>query len=71
MDRLESGCEIDLDDVLGDGVEDVLLALAHPIPELGEVDLVGATLLLLEILVEDDLQVLQVVEDVVEGVADH
>lgn len=66
-----SRCEIYLYDVLGDRIQHVLLAFAHPIPKLSEVDLVRPlSLLLLEVLVENDLNVFQVVEDIVECVAD-
>ena len=65
-----SSCEVNLDDIFGDGIEHVLLTLGHPVPELSEVYLIGLSLLLLEVLFEDDLKVLEIGEDVVEGVAD-
>lgn len=65
-----SSREVNLDDILGNGIQHILLALGHPIPQLSEVYLVGLALLLLEVVLEDDLQVLEVGEDVVEGVAD-
>ena len=65
-----SPCKIYLDDLLRDVVEHHLAALAHPIPEFGEVYLVGCFLLLGEVLLEDYGEALVVREDVVEGVAD-
>lgn len=65
----ESSSEVDLDDILSNGIQHIFLALGHPVPQLSEVYLVCISLLLLEVLLEDDLKVLQIREDVVEGVA--
>lgn len=65
-----SSCEVDLDDILGNGIQDILLALRHPVPQLSEVYLISLSFLLLEVLLEDRLQVLEIGKDVVEGVAD-
>jgi hypothetical protein len=66
-----SCCEINFNYIFGNSVQDILLALTHPISQLSEVYFIGRTLLLCEILLEDDLKVFDVGEDVVEGVADH
>lgn len=67
----ESRCEVYLDDVLGNRIKHVFLALAHPVSELSEIDLVRSLrLFLLEVFVEDNLHIFQVVEDIIECVAD-
>jgi len=68
--RHKSGGKVDLDDIFSYGVQHVLLTLTHPVPQLSEVNLVGRSFLLLEVFVENDLEILKIVEDVVEGVAD-
>lgn len=65
-----SRSEVYLDDILSNCIQHIFLALGHPVPQFSEVYLVHLPLLLLEVLLEDDLQVLQIREDVVEGVAD-
>ena len=68
--RRKSGCKVDLDDILGNSIQHVFLALAHPVPELSEVDFISRSLLLFKVLMENDLEVLQIVENVVESMAD-
>jgi len=68
--RGKSGCKVDLDDIFSNGIQHVFLALAHPVPELSEVDFISRSLLLFKVLMENDLEVLQIVENVVESMAD-
>jgi len=68
---MRSPSEVDLDDLLGDIIQDYFRTLAHPIPKLSEVYFISGLLLFAEVLLEDDAETLVVREDVVEGVADH
>lgn len=67
----ESPLEIDLYDRLGYVIQRGLFALAHPLSQLGKVQLVSRLLLLLEIFLKNDAQILQIRKNIVEGVTNH
>lgn len=69
--RRKSGRKVYLDDIFSNSIQHVFLALAHPVPELCEVDFISRSLLLFKVFVENDLEVLQIVENVVESMTDH
>ena len=66
----ESGSKINLDDIFGYVIKNILLTLAHPFSQFSKVDFVSLPLLFLEILLEDRWEITQIREDVIKSMAD-